>query len=371
MSVDWEAIRAQFPALRNWVYLDTATFGQLPSCASEAIACHCRRRDHLGCTDFLSWFDDADRLREKCARLVHATAADVAFFPNAATALSLFLGGIAWRPGDRVVTLANEFPNNLYHPALLACRGVEFIETPWEGFAALFEKPVRAVLVSTVNYSTGLRPPMDEVVRAARQAGAFLFIDGTQSAGALDFDAARWEPDMYAVDGYKWLLCPNGASFAYIHPRFRQAVAPQVVGWRSHKGWRRVDNLHHGAPEFVEEAEKYEGGMLPFPVLYGMEGSLDLILGLGIQRIESRVLELARQLRALLASLGAELLASPCESNVVAARFAGADMSALARRLRSRRVVVSARHGCLRVSAHFYNNSEDLEALAAALRAEL
>jgi selenocysteine lyase/cysteine desulfurase len=59
---------------------------------------------------------------------------------------------------------------------------------------------------------------------------------------------------------------------------------------------------------------------------------------------------------------------SPCESPVIAARFPGVDASGLAKRLRERRVVVSARHGFLRVSTHFYNNEEDLQAFARALR---
>ena len=37
MAVDWDAIRAEFPALANWTYLNTATFGQLPRATVEAI----------------------------------------------------------------------------------------------------------------------------------------------------------------------------------------------------------------------------------------------------------------------------------------------------------------------------------------------
>jgi len=49
------------------------------------------------------------------------------------------------------------------------------------------------------------------------------------------------------------------------------------------------------------------------------------------------------------------------DSPVIAARFEGRDVSALARQLRAERVLVSARHGNLRVSTHFYNNERDLE----------
>lgn len=368
MSPDWKRIREQFPALRRWVYLNSATYGQLPRCAAEAVAAHFRRRDELGCTDFLAWFDDADRLRNLCATLVHASPDDIAFFQNASSALSLFLGSIDWHPGDSIVTLENEFPNNIYHPALLRQSGIEFVETSWSGFAKAFEKPVRALLLSTVNYTTGFRAPLDVVFAKARAAGAMVYLDGTQGTGALDFDAGKWQPDMFVVDGYKWLLCPNGAGFAYIRPEFRRKAPPAVIGWRSHKGWRDVDRLHRGAPEFKDSAEKYEGGMLPFPVLYGMEASIKLILEIGIETIERRVLELAAQARHILAAHGAELLPGPCNSPVIAAHFPGLDASCLAKRLRDRRVVVSARHGFLRVSTHFYNNEEDLEAFATALR---
>ena len=57
----------------------------MPVRAVEAVARHFGRRDELACSDFLSWFDDADRLRGLLARLIHAEPADIAFLPNVAT----------------------------------------------------------------------------------------------------------------------------------------------------------------------------------------------------------------------------------------------------------------------------------------------
>ncbi|MCP5109261.1 MAG: hypothetical protein GY953_00340, partial [bacterium] len=119
MEVDWSAVRSQFPALDNWTYLNTATFGQLPRRASEAIARHLRHRDETACWSFLGWFDEADRIRENVAALIHCSADDVAFTTNASSALATLMGGIDWRSGDQVVTLGDEFPNNLYAPASL------------------------------------------------------------------------------------------------------------------------------------------------------------------------------------------------------------------------------------------------------------
>jgi selenocysteine lyase/cysteine desulfurase len=45
----------------------------------------------------------------------------------------------------------------------------------------------------------------------------------------------------------------------------------------------------------------------------------------------------------------------------------GRDSGELARSLKERRILVSARHGRLRVSPHFYNDESDLETLRKAL----
>ncbi|MBI4873613.1 MAG: aminotransferase class V-fold PLP-dependent enzyme [Acidobacteria bacterium] len=366
MSVNWSAIREEFPALANWTYLNTATFGQLPRAAVAAIHRHLAHRDELACSDFLSWFDDADRVRELVARLINCQAADVAFLNGANVALSLLIGGLDWRPGDRIVTLQDEFPNNLYYPALLERRGVEFVETPWERFYESITPRTRLVAVSTVNYSHGFAPPLEEMARYLRERGVLLFLDGTQSVGALRFDAGRIQPDMLAVHGYKWLLCPNGIGFMYVSPALRERLEPAVVGWRSHHDWRNVDHLHHGAPVFAASADKYEGGMLATSLLYAMRASLELMLEIGPEAIERRVRELATLTRDRLRGLGAQL--PDCDSPIVSARWEGRDASLLARELKARRVLVSARHGNLRVSTHFYNHEEDIHRLATELR---
>lgn len=366
MSVDWDRVRCEFPAVENWTYLNTATYGQLPRRATEAVAKHFSRRDELACSDFLSWFDDANRLRAKIGSLIHCEPEDVAFITNASTALGILLGGLDWSPGDRILTLEHEFPNNLYAPGLLARNGVEMAECPWERFYESVDARTRLVTLSSANYNTGFAPPLAEVSKFLRERGVMLFIDGTQSVGALRFDASIVQPDMLAVHGYKWLISPNGAGFMYVSPDLRQRLRPNVLGWRSHKDWRNVDNLHHGVPELPESAEKYEGGAVSFPLLYAMEASIDLILEIGPETIERRVMDLAAKTRDLLCSHGAAV--DECTSPIVAARFPGHDVSAIARELKDQRVLVAARRGHLRVSPHFYNNESDLETLSNALR---
>src|SRR4051795_8204398 len=112
MEVNWGDVRAEFPALAEWTYLNTATYGQLSKRSVEAVAAHFAHRDRLACADFMDWFCDLDRLRESIGRLIHCQASDVAFIPHASTAISLLLGGLDWKPGDQVLTLKDEFPNH-------------------------------------------------------------------------------------------------------------------------------------------------------------------------------------------------------------------------------------------------------------------
>ena len=139
-----------------------------------------------------------------------------------------------------------------------------------------------------------------------------------------------------------------------------------MVGWRSHKTWRDVDNLHHGVPEFAATSEKYEGGGLPFALLYALEQSVGMMLEIGPDLIEQRVMQLAESARERLRNLGAEVADNG--SQIVAAKFPGIDPSHLARELKKRNVNVAARHGFLRISPHFYNNNDDLEQLCEAIK---
>ena len=366
MSIDWNAIRAEFPALANWTYLNTATYGQVPRRGVEANARHFAHRDEMACSDFLSWYDQADRFRTPIAQLIHATPDDIAYIPNSSAALGLVAAGIDWKRGDNVVTLADEFPNCLYLPALVDRHGVEFRETPWERFYDSIDARTRLVVLSEVNYSNGFRAPIAEISKFVHDRGVLLFVDGTQSVGALQFDVRAANPDVLAVHAYKWMVSPTGVGFMYVAPELRKNLPPNIAGWRTHRDWHNVDNLHHGMPILKDSAERYEGGGLPFGLLHALGAAAQWIVEIGPAAIEQRVLALAALTRDSLKEFGAD--ASDTGSQIVAAKFPGRDPSHLARELRPERVLVAARHGYLRISPHFYNNEEDLRILCAKLR---
>ncbi|MBI5280664.1 MAG: aminotransferase class V-fold PLP-dependent enzyme [Candidatus Solibacter usitatus] len=354
---NWSEVRELFPALQRWTFLNTATFGQVSRRSVEAMEEHFRRRDETAASDFLSWFDDADRLRAKLATLIRSSPDDIAFLPNACTALGILLNGIDWRQGDEIVTLENEFPNQIYAPLH---QGPALKEVPAEGLLDAVTGRTRLVVLSAVNYTSGFRAPLETLAPELRRRGVLLYVDATQMLGALRFDFSAIQPDMLAVNCYKWMLAPNGVGFMAVHPGLRERLRPLSIGWRSHRDWRNVNNLWHGKPELKSTAEKYEGGMLPSSLLYALEASVDLMLELTPDAIEQRVLQLALQTRALFPG------ALPyADTPIVAANVD--DAPALSARLKQQGILTSARHGMLRVSTHFYNDESDIARLAAAL----
>jgi len=377
MSTSWSNLRDEFPVLKDWTYLNTASFGPIPVSATRAAQAHFDHRDERACLDFLDWYTDIEAVRAKLAALVGATADDIAYVPNAATVLSWLLTGIDWKPGDHVLTLTDEFPNNLYFGGALEKHGVRasIIDVPDGRFSldVLRESltdSTRIVLASGVNYSTGLRPPLDEIGAELRKRGILFYVDGTQSVGALPTDVSTSKIGILGVHAYKWMCCPTGIGFAYVSPQVREWLEPSVYSWRSHKDWRNVDNLHHGAPELPDTAIKYEGGMQNFPGIYAMGAVADLFESLGHTAIQDRVQAIAAATRETLRAAGAELLSDQhpyYDSPIICGRFEGVDASRLAVELHQRRITVAARHGRLRVSPHFFNNEEDLARLADAL----
>ncbi len=364
MPTQWDRAREQFPVLRHWT--------------REAMERHHCRRDEQACLDFLDWFDDADRVRALAARLLGCQPDDVAFAPSTSTALGWLISGMRWQAGDRVAALAGEFPNNTYTGYGLARHGVEFVEVPLAAgefslgrFLDAIDRRTRLVLMSTVNYATGLRPPMAEIGRALRERGVLFYADLTQSLGALRTDLREMGADMAAAHGYKWLCAPPGVGLACLRPEVREWLQPSHFSWRSHTGWRQVDALHHGPPVLPASAQKYEGGLLNFAGVYALGAILEWMLALGPEAIEHRVQDLAEYGRAVLRACGARFDSDRLpyyDSPLLAARFDGVDVASLAARLRAARVVVSARHGALRVSPHFFNSESDLDRLAEAIR---
>ena len=370
-------VRGQFPVLANWRYLNSATFGPVPRCATDASAAYFAQRDETASLDFLGWFDKLDAIRRSAGAWIGAEQRDIAFIPNAGVGLSWVLHGLDWRAGDRILGLEDEFPNNLYGPGALARRDVAFDAAPTaenfdlDTFIGRIGPRTRLVLISALNYASGFRPPLAPIGEACRRAGTLFMVDGTQGVGAIPLDVDQIHADIVLVHGYKWMCSPPGAGFLYVRKPAREQLDPIVYSWRSHADWRNVDRLHHGAPDLPSDAARYEGGIQNFSGLFAMGAVLDMMHGLGRERLLERVAELQSLAQRTLRGAGADVpgQALPLfDSPIVTARFPGLDPSPLAVYLRERGVAAAARKGYLRVSPHFFNDEQDIAALGDSVR---
>src|SRR6185503_10311542 len=125
--------RSRMPVTAKWVYFDHAAVAPLPEPSRLAIAAWLQEAAEEGDVPWQHWSGRVERTRLAAAALVGCNADEIALIPNTTTGISLVAEGFPWREGDNVVTLANEFPSNLYPWMNLASRGVEARLVPVEG----------------------------------------------------------------------------------------------------------------------------------------------------------------------------------------------------------------------------------------------
>jgi selenocysteine lyase/cysteine desulfurase len=122
---------------------------------------------------------------------------------------------------------------------------------------------------------------------------------------------------------------------------------------------------------FEPGARRYEPGVLNASGLLGMEASIDLLTGIGIERIAARLLELKAHLCEGLGRLGLQIV-GPREGSAASGITSCTDrerpdrVADLYQALHRAGVVASFRHdraGCphLRFSPHFYNTHAEVE----------
>lgn len=374
--IDLDALRAEFPVTEEWVYLNHAGIGSMPRVAAARMAGLAATVAASGDRRWPERNDEVERVRRQVARLLGARAAhEVAFVGNTSEGLSAVAWGLDWRPGDNVVGPEPEFPSNLYPWMSLAPLGVEYRRVPErEGrvepadLAAAIDSRTRVVAVSWVQYATGHRLDLAPVRTACDDAGALLVVDAIQGVGALAFDVEAAGADACALAAHKWLLGPEGLGVLYVSDRVIERLRSTRNGWRSvadRYEWVAVD------PTPAPGALRFEAGTLNVYGIHALGASIDLLLSLGIDAVETRVLALAERAARGLASRGFALAAprrAPAEtSGIVAATHPDRPAEDLARRLAERGIVVAARAARLRVSPHAYNTEEEIDRFLAAL----
>lgn len=376
----WEAFRQQMPVSKNWAYFDHAAVAPLPIAARDAIRGWMDGAVRDGDTVWPQWVRGLEMGRCIAARLIQAEADEIAFVANTTTGITWIAEGMPWKPGDNVVTLANEFPSNQYPWLNLATRGVETrsVTVAESGavdlnrLAEAIDSRTRLVSVSWVGFATGFRINLDDVAELVHSRGALLFVDAIQGLGVFPLDVRRTQVDFLAADGHKWLLGPEGAGLLFVRREHLDLLRPINVGWNSvtqGNDYSRIEfNLR-------PTAARYEGGSQNLVGGLGLSASLKLLESFGAgphdSAIGRRVLEVTDLACERLSATGAKIVSqrSPQHSSgIVAFDWPGHDQQAVRKHLIANHVVLSCRSGHLRISPHCYNNADDIDRLVAGLR---
>jgi selenocysteine lyase/cysteine desulfurase len=370
----WTEFRSLMPVAEKWAYMDHAAVAPLPIPTRDVIRQWCDEATRQGDLAWPRWAAQVETVRALCARLIHAGEDEIAFVHNTTAGISLVAEGLAWQPGDNLVTLGNEFPSNLYPWMNLRDRGVETRQVPvreghvdLERVLARCDERTRLVSASWVGYATGWRLDVDTLVERAHARGILVFLDAIQGLGVFPLDVQQTPVDFLAADGHKWMLGPEGAGFFYVRREHLERLHPVGVGWNS------VVHAHdftHIALDLRPTAARYEGGSQNMVGVLALGASLGLLERMGLagqqSAIAARVLEVTDFACDRLCAAGARIVSprlGACRSGIVAFEVPGRDPDQLRHACIRDGVVLSCRAGRLRISPHAYTNVEDIERL--------
>ncbi len=372
----WEEFRRQMPAAAEWAYFDHAAVAPISAAAAAALHEWTDDAAKHGGAAWLKWKARRESLRTRAAELIRAAPEEVALVRSTTEGINIVAEGYPWQAGDNVVTLADEFPSNLYPWMNQAHRGVETRRVPTdEGrvdldrLAAACDRRTRIVSISWVGYASGWRNDVAQVAEIAHRAGALLFLDAIQGLGAFPLDVRQAGIDFLAADGHKWLLGPEGAGLFFIRRELLDRLHPIGVGWHSVKqgaDYTRIELT------MKDSAERFEGGSANMAGFAALEASLRTLMELDIAAVGPRILEITDLACERLREAGAAVVSHRAEaahkSGIVLFDWPAEDPQAVRRRLLERKVLVSCRAGKLRISPHAYCNGDDIERLIAGLR---
>ncbi len=374
-------IRQEMPAATSRIYLNTGTFGPIPTCAMQAMQQLMQQEwqdGRLGKTAFQSAADVSQSARRGVARLLHADEQEIALTSNTGEGLNIISHGINWHAGDEVITTNHEHISALAPLYQLRDRfgiiirvadlGPRADRSALDAIEELVSERTRLIVLSHVTWTTGAVLDIVPVARLSKARGIPVLIDGAQSAGAIPIDVKALEVDFYAIPMQKWLCGPGGTGALYASQQAAHYVASTYVGYMS------VNHEEDEEWALYQHAQRFEVGGRSVVAIAGQDAVLRWFEdSVGYEWIFTRIAQLhtyAYQCLSQIAGL-ALLTPQPGTSGLIAFTLAGLDDGEVVNQLQERYSIyirnLPSTHA-LRVSTGFYNTSEEIDKLAQALQ---
>lgn len=262
--------RDRFALPEGVIYLDGNSLGAMPKSAAIRVTATVEQEWGNGLIrswNTADWIDLPRTVGNKIAPMIGAAPGTVVVADS--TSLNLFkvlAVALALRPNRRVI-LSEEgnFPTDLYMAAGLADllgKGHELRVVAPKDVAGAINPDVAVLMLTEVNYRTGVKRDMRGLTQMAHEAGALALWDLAHSAGAFPVDLAGADADFAVGCGYKYLNGGPGApAFAYVAPRFLEELRQPLTGWLGHarpfafephyEPARGIDALRVGTPSVI------------------------------------------------------------------------------------------------------------------------
>lgn len=322
------------------------------------------------------FFSVCEHFRDRAARLIGVSAETLAIVPSASYALASAARNVPVSPGQNIVTLADQFPSNVYVWRELAAKNgaaMHAVERPsqscWtEAVLDGIGPDTAAVALPHCHWADGRVVDLERVGEKCRSVGAALVLDLTQSLGAMPIDFARVQPDFAVAACYKWLMGPYGVGIFYVDPK-HHGGDPIEHSWINRAGAEDFARLVEYRDDFQPGARRFDMGEKSNPpLLLGASAALDFLLEFGVDAIAETLgarTEAIASEAAMIGLTSAEIgIRAP---HFLALGFPRGVPDGLTDRLAERNVHVSLRGSSLRVTPHLYNDETDSAALIEAL----
>lgn len=373
VGMDSPAIRERFPVLERKTYLNSCAYGALATDVSAALQKYIEDRLEKG-TDWDYWVARNAATRRAVAGFIGARPEEVAVTASASAGINSIASALSFsKPRNKVVISDFEFPTNAQIWYAQAPRGAEVVRVaeedgyiPLERFDEAIDEETLIVAVTHVCFRNGARLDISGIAEIAHRKGALLLVDGYQSLGTFGFDVRRAGPDFVVGGMVKYLLGTAGIGFLYVREELIRQLVPTVTGWFAQSDIFAMDTTRYDP---AHDARRFEMGTPPVVNCYAAEAGLKVLGEYGMPFIESRIRELTATVVAEAKKAGYDLaVPEDPERHGALITLRAHDDNALVARLEKRGIVTSCRAGNLRISPHFYNDHDDIDALMRALR---
>jgi L-cysteine/cystine lyase len=374
-------IRAEFPVTQRYRYFNAGTNGPLPQRTHDTLVANAQREvteGRIGVAALTNLLQNLSDTRMAAAKLLRCDASEITLTRNTTEGMNIALMGLNWRAGDEVVTATTEHPGGLHPVYLLHQRyGVTVRMTkiglpevdPVAELRAALSHGARAVVLSHVNWATGMVLPLRELADLAHDAGALLICDAAQAAGMVPSNVYDLGVDAYACSGQKWLCGPDGVGALFVRRDRWSDIQQTFIGFF---GIQFGMSDHDGNYVPADTARRYDVSMVYPGGLRALQTSLRWIgEDIGWDWVYQRVATLGRYCYEALATLSGVTMMTPRDqmAGLLHFRVEGIAPPELTEKLGAVGILIRDTHDpdANRISTGFYNTEAEIDHLRDAI----